>query len=108
MGETGTEQIAGFIDEVERRFTPEKIILFGSRARGDHLKNSDYDMVVVSRAFEGIHFLERLSSLFELWNYEFGLDILAYTPEEFEERKDDLGIVGKAARNGVEVGRGPA
>jgi len=104
MGEPGTEEIKEFLTRVEQRFRPEKIILFGSRARGDHLKDSDYDIIVVSRYFEGCHFLDRLALLFELWDYEFGLDILAYTPEEFEEKKAGLGVVGEAAKKGIEVG----
>jgi len=103
MGRSGTEEIEGFLARVEEQFRPERVILFGSRARGDHLKHSDYDIVVVSRAFEGCPFLERLSMLFGLWDYEFGLDILAYTPEEFEEKKAELGVVGRAANEGLEI-----
>lgn len=103
MGGPGIEEIEGFLARVEQRFSPEKIILFGSRARGDSLKNSDYDIIVVSRCFEGSHFLDRLTMLFELWDYEFDLDILAYTPEEFEEKRTELGVVSEAVKTGIEV-----
>jgi hypothetical protein len=104
MGEPGIEEIKGFLAKVEQRFSPERVILFGSRARGDHLKDSDYDIIVVSRHFEGCHFLDRLTMLFELWDCEFGLDILAYTPKEFEEKKAELGVVSEAVKTGMEVG----
>jgi len=103
MGEPRTEEIAEFLALLEERFQPERVILFGSRARGDHLKNSDYDIIVVSDRFEGCHFLDRLAALFELWDYDHDLDILAYTPEEFELKKAELGVVGEAARQGIEV-----
>lgn len=103
MGGTRTEEIGEFLAAVEQLFSPEKILLFGSRARGDQLRDSDYDIIVVSDRFEGCHFLDRLAALYELWDYDYDLDILAYTPEEFELKKDELGIVGEAARQGIEV-----
>ena len=33
---------------IVERFAPERIVLFGSRARGDHHTDSDYDVMVVS------------------------------------------------------------
>ncbi|MFQ6062723.1 MAG: nucleotidyltransferase domain-containing protein [Methanosarcinales archaeon] len=87
MGKKGIEEINEFLERVKKKFRPESIILFGSRAKGDYLKHSDYDIIVVSSRFKGIHFLDRLTMLFELWDYDFNLDILAYTPKEFEETK---------------------
>lgn len=104
MGKPGIEGIEEFLARVEQKFSPESVILFGSRARGEQLKDSDYDIIVVSSHFEGCHFLDRLTMLFELWNCEFGLDILAYTPEEFEAKKAELGVVGEAVKEGIEVG----
>lgn len=103
MGEERIGEIGEFFRKVEERFRPEKVILFGSRAKGDFLKHSDYDIIVVSSDFEGIHFLDRLTMLFELWDYDYGLDILAYTPEEFEEKKREIGIVDEAVRRGIEL-----
>ena len=57
MGGKGPEGIRGFVKE---RFGPAVIILFGSRERGEELKHGGYDLMVVSRKFEGMPFLERL------------------------------------------------
>jgi len=103
MGKPGTEGIEEFLTRIEQEFSPEKVILFGSRAGDEHLENSDYDIIVVSRRFQGCHFLDRLAMLFDLWDCELGLDILAYTPEEFEEQRAELGVVGEAAEKGIEV-----
>src|SRR4051812_36498090 len=39
--------LANLTEELVRRFAPERIVLFGSRARGDHHPDSDYDVIMV-------------------------------------------------------------
>ncbi len=95
--------ILEFKKKVKRKYPDAKILLFGSRARGEALKDSDYDFIIVSKRFEGIGFLERIQKIYELWDYKLHADILCYTPEEFEKRKDSLTIVGEAVKHGVEV-----
>jgi predicted nucleotidyltransferase len=41
------EAIRNFADEIARRYKPEKIILFGSHARGEANEDSDVDMLVI-------------------------------------------------------------
>ncbi len=103
MGTRGIEEINAFLKRVDKNFKPERVVLFGSRARGDYLKHSDYDIIVVSSSFEGIHFLDRLTMLFNLWDYDFDLDILAYTPKEFEAKKREIGVVNEAVKEGIEL-----
>ncbi|MCW3133690.1 MAG: nucleotidyltransferase domain-containing protein [Methanophagales archaeon] len=45
MGKRGIEEINEFLKRVEVKFKPERVILFGSRGRGDYLKHSDYDIL---------------------------------------------------------------
>lgn len=101
MGGTGIEEIKEFQKRVNKEFNPEVFILFGSRARGDSLKESDYDFIIVSREFQGIHFLERIQMVLELWDYDWDVDILPYTPEEFNVKKDQIGIVNEAVKQGI-------
>jgi predicted nucleotidyltransferase len=103
MDKKRTDEINQFLNRVEREFRPKHVILFGSRVGDDYLKQSDYDIIVVSEMFEGIHFLNRMTMLYELWDYDFDLDILAYTPEEFEEKKKEIGIVSEAVKKGMEL-----
>lgn len=79
------------------------MILFGSRSRDEHLKQSDYDLIIVSKKFKGVHFLERIYQLLELWDFDTDVDLLPYTPEEFEEKRRQIGIVKQAVEEGVEV-----
>ncbi len=74
--------------------------------RGDYLKDSDYDIIVISKAFKGEHFTKRSTEVLRtLWNAGVAGDfeVLCYTPEEFERKKKSLGIVKEALREGIVV-----
>jgi len=69
--------------ECIKRYKPEKIILFGSYARGDADEYSDLDFVVIKRTKR--RFLERLIEVAELIDSDLGqVDVFVYTPEEFQ------------------------
>jgi predicted nucleotidyltransferase len=101
MGGKGAEEIENFLVQVKKKFNPELILLFGSRARDEHLKASDYDLLIVSESFQGVHFLERIYKLLEFWDYNWDVDILPYTPEEFHKKKNQIGIVNQAVKEGI-------
>ena len=70
-------------------YNPQKIILFGSLATGDANEWSDIDLVVVKESNKS--FYERLKEVALLTMPRItGADILVYTPEEFESKKDSL------------------
>jgi predicted nucleotidyltransferase len=76
------------IDDVVRqiveKFHPQKIILFGSYARGNFRPESDVDMLVVMETL-----LKPVKQEIEIsrhLDYEFGLDLLVYTPSVLKER----------------------
>lgn len=98
-----TEWIGCFVAAVAAKYDPEKIILFGSRARGDHLSDSDVDILIVSNQFEGTNWLKRIMDVSLLWNGLVTLEPICYTPAEFEEKKKLIGIVNEAVREGVEL-----
>ncbi|MFB6158724.1 MAG: nucleotidyltransferase domain-containing protein [Candidatus Nanohalobium sp.] len=81
----------------------EKAILFGSRARGDYLKHSDVDLILVSEDFKGVDWTERGKRFYLQWEGEQPLEILCYTPEEFEKKKNMIGTVKTAAEEGIEI-----
>ena len=103
MDRETTEIARRFIRRLMNRYTLHKVILFGSRARGDNLKTSDFDFIIVSPDFEGIHFLKRMSSIYEYWDEHYDIEPLCYTPEEFEEKRREIGIVSEAVREGCEI-----
>ena len=95
--------VVDFADAMKHRFRANKVILFGSRARGDWLRESDYDFVVVSPLFEGIPFVRRPVPLYDYWHQWPALELLCYTPKEFERKSNELGIVAEAVREGIEL-----
>jgi hypothetical protein len=82
-----------------------KIILFGSKARGDDWGRSDYDVIVVSKHFDAIPWLDRISSVLKNWESIDDVDVLPYTPAEFEEKKRESRMVSTAAKEGVLIAK---
>ncbi|WP_440060298.1 nucleotidyltransferase domain-containing protein [Thermogladius sp. 4427co] len=62
------------------------IYLFGSYARGDHMIDSDVDIVVVSELFRDISYPDRVALVRARLPPDYGFDIIPLTPEEFEKR----------------------
>ena len=61
-----------------------KVLLFGSLARGDARDHSDIDLIVVKDTT--MRFLDRLDEFYD--DAREAMDILVYTPQEFEEMKE--------------------
>ena len=73
-------QTLSALDEVER------ISLFGSYARGRADLFTDLDILVVMETEKG--FLERLQMLYALVAVPVDLDLICYTPQEFQSLKE--------------------
>jgi predicted nucleotidyltransferase len=61
-------------------YRPQKIILFGSWARGEADDESDLDLILVKET--SARFLDRLSEVYALLANFGAIDILVYTPQE--------------------------
>jgi predicted nucleotidyltransferase len=85
------------------RFRPSKVLVFGSRARGDALKDSDLDLLIVAEAFRDIRWLDRPVQVTVDCDIRFGVELLCYTPDEYERKRHELGIVRTATGEGVEL-----
>jgi len=102
MGQRADARIADFIEKVREKYEITQAILFGSRARGDHLIDSDYDVVLVSPDFRGIFFSQRSALMYDFWrHWPLEIEPLCYTPEEFEAKKRQIGIVKEAVKEGM-------
>jgi predicted nucleotidyltransferase len=67
-----------------KRYHPQRIIIFGSGARGDLDEYSDLDFVVIKRTDK--RFMDRLLEIAKLIDNDLGkVDVFVYTPEEFEK-----------------------
>jgi len=76
------------IDEVVRqiaeKFHPQKIILFGSYARGKPRPESDVDMLVIMKT--PLKEVEQAIEICQQIDYRFGLDLIVRKPDRLAER----------------------
>ncbi|MFH1860283.1 MAG: nucleotidyltransferase domain-containing protein [bacterium] len=97
-----------YLEKIKDIYAAEEVWLWGSRAYGTPGKYSDIDLIVISDKFSKIKFIRRM--------YEFtsklGLlldrsaevvDVLCYTPEEFKQKKKEVGVVREAIKKGVRL-----
>jgi predicted nucleotidyltransferase len=82
------------LDEIVRRIVsqcrPNRIVLFGSQARGDAGPDSDVDLFVEMESNQRP--LDRMISVAEVLSPRtFALDVFVYTPQEVAERRGDPG-----------------
>jgi predicted nucleotidyltransferase len=89
-------------EKLAGRYDIEKAILFGSRARGDYLLDSDVDLLLVSRSFSE-NFTQRIREVAREWDALVPLEPVCYTPAEFEEMKKRHGIARQAAAEGIPI-----
>lgn len=97
------EFVRRHLPALRERLGPLEAIAFGSRARGDALSSSDLDLILVSPRFATVPFLKRPVAVLEALDYPGGLELLCYTPEEFEEKRGEFGIVRVALEEGISL-----
>jgi predicted nucleotidyltransferase len=80
------------------------ILLFGSQARGDSHPGSDMDLLIVAGkdALGGRPGYEVLGQIYrELSVLPMGVDLLLYTPQEVQARRNSLNhVIARALREG--------
>ncbi|HIE08519.1 MAG TPA: nucleotidyltransferase domain-containing protein [Armatimonadetes bacterium] len=98
------QRLREVLSQVVRRLSQleevRQIILFGSYARGREDLLTDLDLIVVMETREG--FLERLRRIYQMVASSVDMDILCYTPEEFEALKE-RGFLREALKGGVVI-----
>jgi predicted nucleotidyltransferase len=104
QSEKGAGLVEAQIDEMVRRivdqFHPEKIILFGSHARGAASPDSDVDLLVVMPV-KGSKRAKRVEIRVAVSDLDVSKDIVVATPEELERYRDVVGtIIRPALREG--------
>ncbi|MBI4666046.1 MAG: nucleotidyltransferase domain-containing protein [Nitrospinae bacterium] len=81
---------------IASRFHPDKIILFGSHARGEAGPDSDVDIMVVMNVV-GSKRTKQLEIRRALHNITAPKNVIVTTPEEFEWRKEVPGTLERPA-----------
>ncbi|MFQ5705632.1 MAG: nucleotidyltransferase domain-containing protein [Gemmatimonadales bacterium] len=90
------------VNRIVKQFHPEKIILFGSRARGEGGPDSDVDLLVVM-AVAGSKREKAIEIGMALQDIRIPKDIIVTTPEQFEWRKEVVGTIEHPAVREGEV-----
>jgi uncharacterized protein len=99
---TTCSRVEDFVEKVCTKYRITQAVFFGSRARGDHLADSDYDIVLGSPDFQGIFFSRRSALMYDFWtHWPLEVEPLCYPPEEFEKKKHQIGIVSEALGEGI-------
>ena len=88
------------VKRIVERFDPDKIILFGSHARGDAGSDSDVDLLIVMPV-EGSRREKQLEVRVALPASRVPVDVVVTRPEDFAWRKNVVGTIERpAAREG--------
>ncbi len=90
-----------YLPRLKTHYQPTLVLVFGSRARDEALIDSDLDLIVVSARFREVPFLERPVRVLTDLDPGFGIDLLCYTPEEFDRKRKELGVVSLALEEGI-------
>jgi len=101
----GKEKIDGktmkYLREFKKKTGVEKIVVFGSYARGNPTKDSDMDLILVSKKYEKKDFPSRCKGLWLKWNLGVPVDFLPFTPKEFKKYSKETSIVTEALKHGI-------
>jgi hypothetical protein len=101
-----------YLERIDDRWTVQGALLGGARvadergARPQRERGAEYVVVIVSDAFHGVPWLERVYQAGSLWDaLEMGAqaDIHCYTPVEFERKRVSMRQVREAAESGLDL-----
>ena len=90
----------------EMKIEIDKIILFGSRARGDYKEESDYDILIVTKEKLEREKEKKLDSKIRIGIInllDVSIDLFIVSKEEFERYKDVKWSISGAAASGIVI-----
>lgn len=95
------DEINSYILKIGQQIPIEKVILFGSYAKGDYKDNSDIDIAIFSRHFAEVEEKEAFLFLFmQTLDFKADLQPLAFTMEDYD---NPMGIVDEIIKTGIEL-----
>ena len=100
------EILIAFKQHIVKKYEIKKIYLFGSYSQGKANEDSDVDLIIVGD-FKQEGNSHRAPVFYKEWhivqNIDLPVDILCYTPEEFDLLKNKVTIVKEAIEEGIEI-----
>ena len=84
MKKVEEQEIRRVAEHIGRQADAERVVLFGSYARGEATEHSDVDLLVIAPS--DLPRFKRSRALYQsLRPYPFAMDLLVYTPEEMKK-----------------------
>ena len=105
-------ELQRYVSRVDDRWTIDVALLSGARVADERgappqrERGSEFVVVLVSSAYEGMPWLERVYQAGSLWDgLEMGApaDVHCYTPAEFERKRESLRAVREAVQEGLDL-----
>lgn len=85
--QTGNPVVGEMVQRLVAAFSPERIYLFGSQARGEAGPDSDYDLLVVVRTSTLPRYRRDRAAFEALLGVGASKDVLVLTHDEFERQR---------------------
>ena len=88
--------LARIVEIIVKTVSPQKIILFGSRARGEYSEKSDYDILILNNSDENERKITTkvYKELYEE-HIENEIDLIATSIEKMKKNQDKIGLIYK-------------
>lgn len=80
-------ELSEWVPRIVAEMRPERIILFGSAARGEAGESSDIDLAIVAPTELG--FFDRIGQAMRLYGGKREINVLVYTPAEWQRMLDE-------------------
>jgi predicted nucleotidyltransferase len=96
--------LSGVVRRLVDGLHPKKIFLFGSRARGDHRPDSDFDLLVITNAEDGDNGRDFGWVRRPLRGSGVGCDVVPVRVDDFEaELHSEISMIASVMREAVKV-----
>ncbi|MGI8428881.1 MAG: hypothetical protein ACR2OB_06160 [Solirubrobacteraceae bacterium] len=105
-------ELRRYLQRVDDRFTIETALLGGARVADERgalpqrERGPEFILILVSSAFQGMPWLERVYHAGALWDaleMGAGAEVHCYTPAEFERKRVTLPAVSRAVKDGLDL-----
>lgn len=112
MTPVNRHELQSYLNRISDRWPIETAWLGGARVDDEHgaarqrERGPEYIVVLVSPAYDGIPWLERVYQAGSLWDaLEMGAhaDVHCYTPAEFERKRATMPAVRRAVESGLDL-----
>ena len=105
-------ELAAYVARIENRWELSAALLGGARVADEQgappqrERGDEYVVVLVSPAFDGMSWLDRVYQAAALWDaLEMGApaEVHCYTPVEFDRKRESLPVVRAVAESGLDL-----